>query len=105
MRHGKRNILWNRMAAGARLRGGGGRKRATAQSRSAGAAILLLLSAQASEAVWSSRTFGGCTFYDDGSGAVARSGSCPDQTGNLYFDGRLVTGFTPGVFDNMGACE
>ncbi len=48
-------------------------------------------------------TFGPCSFSTDASGVLDRTGSCPDQQGNLYFSG--IKTLRDGVFNNMRGCQ
>ena len=46
--------------------------------------------------------YGGCTFSDGPSGALARSGSCKGQSGQLNLASRGIASVPEGVFEDMG---
>jgi len=48
-------------------------------------------------------SFGGCTFSDGPGGALARSGSCPGQSGRLRLNSKAITSVPAGTFANMSA--
>ena len=66
--------------------------------------VLALCLGSALAAPWS-RTFGGCTFSGDTSGApLERSGSCPTQSGYLDLNNKGITSVKNDSFAGMGAC-
>jgi hypothetical protein len=69
----------------------------------AGAVLLTLLpQALASQASTWEVIYGGCTFSDGPSGALARSGSCKGQSGQLNLASRGIASVPEGVFEDMG---
>ena len=66
--------------------------------------LLALCLGSALAAPWS-KTFGGCTFSGDTSGApLERSGSCPTQSGELWLKDYAITSVKSDSFAGMGAC-
>jgi len=90
----------------ARRRGGmGGALRLNRKNVSKVLLVLALCLGSAIAAPWS-RTFGGCTFSVDRSGApLELSGSCPTQSGPLCLNNKSITLVKNNSFHGMGACR